>query len=285
MVISLTQLIIDSTCDMNKTFMKENNISILPLNISLGDVTYKDKVNIEPTRVYEAMKKGIFPKTAQPLPYDMLEIFESFCKRGEDFIYLAFSGKLSGTYQTASVIIKQLKSQYSGVKMACIDSKGGSLATGLIAEDLIDMRSIKEFEEVVEGTKARASKIQHLFTINDLSWLVKGGRISKVERAIGQILNIKPILHVRDGFMEVIAKERGRRKAYSKLISLLESRISNEESPKIGISHADNLEDALIIKAMIEDRFGYTDFRICQIGSTLASHLGIGGVGLFFYGK
>jgi DegV family protein with EDD domain len=283
-VVLLTQLIIDSTCDVNPTYMAENAIKMLPLSIMLGEGVYDDKVDITPEAVYAAMRKGIYPKTAQPTPFKMLSLFENCCQKQQDFIYLSFSSALSGTYQTASLMIESLKIKYPNVKMSCIDSKSGSAATALILESLVRLNPMASFDRLIQEAYSKIARIQHIFTINDISWLVRGGRINRFEGTIGQILNIKPILHVRDGFIEMASKERGRKKAYAKLMQMLENQVQETASPRIAITHADSLDDALLIESMIKDRFKFTDLSVSSIGSTLASHLGIGGIGLFFFG-
>ncbi|MBS7527856.1 DegV family protein [Fusibacter paucivorans] len=279
----MTQLIIDSTCDVNPIYIAEHHIEMLPLSITLGEDSYDDKIDITPEAVYDAMRNGIYPKTAQPTPYKMLSIFETCCKKQQDFIYLSFSSALSGTCQTASLVIEALKEKYPNVKMTCIDSKSGSAATALILESLVKLNPKTSFEVLIQEAQSSISKIQHIFTINDISWLVKGGRINRFEGTIGQILKIKPILNVREGFIEMVGKERGRKRAYAKLLSMMTERIENTASPRIGITHADSLNDALLIESMIKERFRTAELTISSIGSTLASHLGIGGIGLFFF--
>ncbi len=279
----MTYFIIDSTCDLDESLMEKHHISMLSLGIAIDDQLYEDKVNISPQDVYEAMKKDILPKTSQPSPKKMLDLFESYCKQGKDFIYLSFSSALSGTYQTACGIINILKESYPHIKMSCIDSKGGAAGIGIIVEEVIKDASTHAYEDIQKKMIALVDRIEHIFTINDLKWLVKGGRISSLEGAIGQILNIKPILHVNKGRMEVIAKERGQKKAISKIMALLDERLTPGQPQRIAIAHSDNEMMALKIHDLIQEKYPEHKLSVQPIGSTLASHLGIGGLGLFFF--
>ncbi len=281
----MIKLIVDSTCDLPEDYIKKYNISVLSLKVLLEDKEYLDKKTITVDEVYAAMRKGIMPKTSQPSPNEIYEVFKECASNGRDFIYLAFSQAMSGTYQLARGILKEIKELYPKVNMKVIDSKGGSAATGLIALQAVRMADEKclDFIKVVEKINELISCVEHIFTISDLSWLVKGGRVSKAQGMLGNILNINPILHVKDGKMEVIHKVRGRKKALNMVVDLLEERAKNLTDQIIGISHADDLETAEELIELIKSRLGCTRFIVNKIGSVLGSHLGIGGVGIFFF--
>lgn len=282
----MTRIIVDSTCDLPDDVVKRYDIKLLPLRVSLNGREFMDKVTIKIDEVYEAMRRGICPKTSQPSPADAYALFQDCISRGEDFIFLSFSSKLSGTYQTIYGIVEDLKRQYKDIKMEVIDTKSGSTAIGLIA--LQASRLLEEgigYDNAVNAIRKMISHIEHIFTITDLNWLIKGGRISKSEGIIGNILSIKPILHVNDGIMEVIQKVRGKKKALNTVIDIVEERISDFPNQIIGISHADDINTARELQAMIQARLGDVKIIVNKIGSVLGSHLGIGGVGVFFFNE
>jgi DegV family protein with EDD domain len=171
--------------------------------------------------------------------------------------------------------------------MEVIDSKSGSVATGLIALYTAELSKEfnQSFEQLVNKVNQLVNHVEHVFCIADLSWLIKGGRISKVEGVIGNILDIKPILHVNDGALEVIKKVRGRKKSLNTILNILEERTRNMKGQIIGVSHADDIETANMLIEMIKKRLGSKDFIVTAIGSVLGSHLGIGGVGVFFFNE
>lgn len=282
----MIKIIVDSTCDLPQDIMDLYDIKMLPLRISVNGKEYIDKVTMQVDKVYDAMRSGVIPKTSQPSPADMYNLFREYCIKGYNFFYLAFSSKLSGTFQTASLIIEELKEKYSQIKMEVIDSKGGSTGTGLIALQAAKLiKDGQKFEQILKSIFDLRDHVEHIFTITDLSWLIKGGRISKAAGMIGNILDVKPILDVNDGIMEVIKKVRGKKKALSAIVDIVEERIKNFPDQIIGISHADDLKTAQTLIDAIKDKLGDKKVIINKIGSVLGSHLGIGGVGVFFFNK
>ncbi len=281
----MIKLIVDSTCDLPDEYIKKYDITVLSLKVLIEDKEYLDKKTITVDEIYNAMRKGIMPKTSQPSPKDIYDTFKECAEAGKDFIYLAFSQELSGTYQLAQNILNEIKEQYPKVNMKVIDSRGGSTATGLIALQAaeMDLKISSDYNKIIERIDELTYCIEHIFTIPDLSWLIKGGRIGKAQGMIGNILNINPILDVKAGNMEVIHKVRGRKKALGMVVNLLEERAGSLTDQIIGISHADDLAAAEALIELIKSKLGCTNFIVNKIGSVLGSHLGIGGVGVFFF--
>lgn len=283
----MIQLIVDSTCDLPAGYREENGIDVLPLKILLEDKEYLDGETIDVDGVYEGMKRGKVPVTSQPAPDTIYDTFLKYAKKGQEFIFLSFSSAMSGTCQLAVTILKEIREEFPQVNMEVVDSKGGSTATGLILMQTMELikSGISEYRKALDYMIKLTSHIEHIFTISDLSWLIKGGRIGKAQGTIGSILGINPILDVKEGRMEVIRKTRGRKKAFAAVVEMLEERMGSLKSQIIGISHADDEEAARELVAMIKERLGCTRFIINKIGGVLGSHLGIGGVGVFFFNQ
>lgn len=281
------KIIIDSTTDLPKELIEKYDIEVLPLRVLIDDKEYTDKETISVDQVYDAMKRGICPKTSLPNPKKTYELFREYASKGIDFIFYSFSSKLSSTFQNAFLIIEELKEEFPKVKMVALDTRAGSIGAGLIA---LQGAKLAEkgfsFENILRISKDCIKHIEHVFTIDDLNWLLKGGRIKKSSALIGNALNIKPILDVKDGEMRVIKKIRGRKKALQTIVNILEERIKNFPNQIIGIAHADDFQSALEVKDMIIEKLGKnTNIIIEKIGSVLGSHLGIGGVGIFFFNQ
>lgn len=280
------KIMIDSTSDLPDNIIKKHDLDILPLRVFIDDKEYRDKVDITVNEVYAAMKKGICPKTSLPNPKKIYELFKDYASKGIDFVYYSLSSKLSGTYQTASMVMEEVKKEFPNAKMEILDTKAGSIASGLIAVQGARLAELgTSFEEVVRTSKENIKSIEHIFTIDDLSWLHKGGRLSKGGALIGSALKIKPILDVEDGEIKLIGKIRGRKKALEKVVQIVGQRIKEFPGQVIGIAHADDLSTALELKDMIIEKIGNSNIFIEKIGSVLGSHLGIGGVGIFFFNK
>lgn len=282
----MIKMVVDSTCDLPKELIERCDIEMLPMRVLLEDKEYLDKKTITVEEAYLAMRRGVVPVTSQIRPGDLYDLFQKYCDEKKDFIYLAFSSVLSGTCHLAERIAEEFTEKYPDINIAVVDSKGGSTATGLIALQAVKLIEAGfEFNRIVDEIRYLAEHVEHIFTITDLNWLIKGGRIGRTQGKIGSMLDIKPILHVNNGYMEVIRKVRGRKKALSTVVDILEQRIEKFPEQIIGVSHADDLETAKELMELMGKRLRCRNFLVNKIGSVLGSHLGIGGVGVFFFNE
>ena len=282
----MTRLIIDSTTDIPKNFVEGHGILVLPLHVIIEDTEYLDGVTIRTNEVYDKMRSGILPRTAQISITDTLETFKACLDRGEDILYLAFSAKMSGTCQLAASLMEELRADYPDRRLLTLDSKGGSFATGLIAmETAKTLASGASFDEAVSRASYLIDHVEHVFCITDLLWMIRGGRISRTMGYTAAILSIKPVLDVDDGEMEVIQKVRGRRKALERVAEIVAERAAKCPDQVIGITHADDIETAVYMQELISRRLPKATFLIEQIGAVLGVHIGIGGVGVFFFNE
>lgn len=280
----MIKIVVDSTCDLDDSFIKKYNIEVLPLRISVNNEEFLDKVNVSVDYIYEKMREGIVPKTSQVNPMDAYSVFEKLCNNNDNFIYLSFSSRLSGTYNLCKNILDEFKEKHKDLKIEIIDCKTGAAAIGLMAMQAAKM--IEEgysFDNIIESINDMVEKTCYIFSISDLKWLIKGGRISKFKGTIGGILDIKPILHVNEGYMEVIKMVRGRKKTLKTVVDLVCAEAKGFRGQIIGISHADDIETAEEIMKMIDEKIGKQRYMVSKIGSVLGTHLGIGGVGITFF--
>ncbi|MDW8517362.1 DegV family protein [Priestia flexa] len=278
------KILTDSASDLPCSFFEENNVSLLPLRVHLRDTEYLDLETINPAEVYEAIREGALPKTSQAAPATVYETFEELAKSGEQCIYIAFSSELSGTYQTAVMVKNELLETYPNFELEIIDTKCASLGQGLVVHYAVQQLAAGlNFKELVSKTRQYASSIEHIFTVDDLDFLAQGGRVSKASAFVGGLLNIKPLLHVEDGKLVPIEKLRGRKKVLKRMIDIMDERgAKNLADQTIAISHGDDEETAMQLKALIEERFGCKSFLINMIGAAVGSHAGPGTIALFF---
>ncbi|MDR3277789.1 MAG: DegV family protein [Oscillospiraceae bacterium] len=282
----MTRIIVDSTCDLPDDVVKRYGITVVPMVMSLRDREYRDKVNIRAGEVYAAMRSGVVPKTSQIDCGALMDVFSGFCEAGVPFVYLAFSSALSGSCNTARILLADYREQYPGLDMEVIDSKSGSVATGLIAmRAAARSESGVSFAELVSHILELTEHVEHVFTIADLKWLVRGGRIDPIVGMIGSLLNVKPILDVKNGSMQIIKKVRGDEAARAEVVSVTAARARSFPEQLIGIAHAENLPGAEALKRAIAETLGATNFIISEIGSVLGSHIGVGSLGVFFFNK
>ncbi|WP_249660235.1 DegV family protein [Lysinibacillus fusiformis] len=276
----------DSGCDLPKSYYEENDVVLLPLRVQLNNKEYEDVISIDSKEVYDGIRQGAQPKTSQVSPELFLKHFEELAKNEEEGIYIAFSSELSGTYSTAQMIRNQVLEQYPSLKLVIIDSKCASLGHGLVVEEAVRLRNLgTSFEDVASRISAVAPQIEHLFTVEDLDYLAKGGRVSKASAFLGGLLSIKPILNVEDGKLVPIEKSRGRKKALNRMLDLMQERGGNFTNKIVGISHSDDMAFANEAKASIQERFSPQAVQITMIGSAIGSHVGPGTIAIFFTNK
>lgn len=280
------KILSDSACDLPDEIIKELDIEILPIIVMKGDEEYLDKVTIDPKKMYDDMRKGVVYKTAQIPPKVFEEKFEEIAKKGESTIYIAFSSGLSGTYETSVLVRDSLKEKYLDMDIDIVDSRSASVGFGLLVQKAGKMaKEGKSKEEILDMLDFYVKHIEHIFTVDNLEYLLRGGRVSRAEAFLGGLLDIKPILDIpEDGTLRPIEKIRGRKKLLKRMIGIMEERGGNADlkNQTIGINHGDDLEGALQLKEMIEERFGCTDFLINIIGCAIGAHSGPGTLSVFF---
>jgi DegV family protein with EDD domain len=277
------RLFADSACDLPLSFFKEKNVTLIPLQVNIDDRVYKDLETLNPKDVFKEIREGKMPKTSQPNPQAFQEVFKELAESGEAGIYIAFSSELSGTCQTALMVREQVKEDYPDLDLTIIDTKCASIGYGLVvlhAAELALNGATKG--EIIKSAEYRSEHMEHLFTVEDLDFLARGGRLSKASAFLGGLLNIKPLLHVEDGKLVPLEKLRGRKKLLKRMLDVMEERGTDLQNQLVGISHGDDEEAALELKQLIEERFGTKKFYINLIGAAVGSHAGPGTLALFF---
>ncbi|OXS53770.1 DegV family protein with EDD domain [Bacillus sp. V-88] len=277
------KLFADSASDLPAAYFNEHNIELLPLKVHIDGQDYEDLITIEPKTVFDKIRDGHMPKTSQVSPDLFLKKFTQLAESNQSGIYIAFSSQLSGTYQTAVMIRDQVKEDHPDLDLTIIDSKCASLGYGLVvmkAAGLLNNGGTKE--EIIEASRFNSEHMEHLFTVEDLEYLAKGGRVSKASAFLGGLLNIKPLLHVEDGKLVPIEKMRGKKKLLKRILDVMEERGDDLSNQVIAISHGDDEELALEMKQLIEEKFSPKDVYISIIGCAIGSHTGTGTLAIFF---
>lgn len=276
----------DSASDLPKEFFQKENVVLFPLRVHIGNEEFDDIRTINSLKVYEAIRNDIRPKTSQVSPDEMLNAFEKLAKDGEEGFYIAFSSELSGTYGTAMMASDQIREEYPDLKLTLLDTKAASLGYGMLVKEAVKLRSQGHpLKEIIERVTFMADHMESLFTVEDLDYMAKGGRISKGSAFVGGLLNIKPLLHVENGKLVPIEKLRGRKKVIKRIVELMEERGEQIEKQIIAISHGDDEEFAKAMKEAIEEQFHPKSVEVYMIGSVIAAHTGPGTLAVFFLNK
>lgn len=280
------KILADSACDLPLEFYQENNVALIPLKVLIDENEYEDLRTIQPIEVYDSIRAGNHPKTSQPSQLEFQKAFVELAKNNQQGIYIAFSSQLSGTYQTAVMVYDQVKEEYPNIDLTIIDTKCASLGVGLCVREAARLANNNASkDEIVRDVQFRSSHMEHLFTVEDLDYLAKGGRLSKASAFLGGLLNIKPLLNVEDGKLVPIEKIRGKKKLLNRIIEVMKQRGTDFESQVIGISHADDLTTANEMKEMFLQEFNPQEVIITSVGASIGSHTGPGTIAIFFMNK
>jgi DegV family protein with EDD domain len=280
------KIMADSACDLPLHFYEENGAILFPLKVQIDGTEYEDLKTIQPRQVYDAIRAGNLPKTSQASPAGFKEVFTELAKNKQAGIYIAFSSELSGTYQTAVMISEQVKEEYPDLDLTIIDTKCASLGHGLVVKEAARLaKENHSKEEILNDIHFRIQHMEHLFSVDDLDHLAKGGRVSKASAFVGGLLNIKPLLNVENGKLVPIEKLRGKKKLLRRIVELMKERGEGFENQVVGISNADDEETANEMKAMIIQEFNPKEVVITSIGAAIGSHVGPGALAIFFLNK
>ncbi|MBD7909680.1 DegV family protein [Sporosarcina gallistercoris] len=280
------KIFVDSGCDLPKSYLDEHDVMLLPLTVLLDGKEYQDIVDIDSKEVFQAIRAGKQPKTSQVSPDRVLALWKDFAETGEDGIYIAFSSELSGTYQTSVMMRDQVKEGNPRMNLIVVDTRCASLGCGLVVQEAVRLRDAGEDVRTIERkVRKMAGNMEHLFTVEDLDYLAKGGRVSKASAFFGGLLNIKPLLHVESGRLVPIEKHRGRKKVFRRILELMEERGDTVSEQVIAISHGDDEAGAIELRDLIEEKFHPKEIQIHMIGSVIGSHAGPGTLAVFFLNK
>ncbi|MBT2215381.1 DegV family protein [Virgibacillus dakarensis] len=277
------KILADSACDLSEQYYNEFAIEMIPLTVHLDEKDFQDGKTISPKTVYDAMREGKSPKTSQASAQAFKTIFTSYAETNQPLIYFAFSSELSGTYQAAKMMEQEIKENYPDAPIYAVDTKCASIGYGLVVLRAAQLaKNGASVEEILETATYHANHMEHIFTVDDLEYLYRGGRVSKTAAFVGSLLKIKPILHVDDGKLIPLEKMRGSKKLLARIVDIMDERGVDINNQVIGISHGDDLERAEQLAEMIKEKFQPKDIVIEMVGSVIGAHSGPGTLALFF---
>jgi DegV family protein with EDD domain len=277
----------DSGADLSPSVIEQYGITVLPFGVSDATEQYLDGQTLMPKQLLDNMRQGTVYKTSQV----SIEIFQQcFIECAEQFsevIYISFSSALSGTYQTALLVKQMIEDEHVSLDMEIIDTKCASLGVGLIVYHAAQLAQAgKSKDEIVNVVRDLSNHMEQTFTVDNLDYLYRGGRVSKTSAVIGGLLNIKPVLEVQDGKLVPIEKIRGRAKVIQRMVELMGVKgASNLQEQVIGITHGDDLAAVEILQSLITEKYGCQKFMINSIGAAIGAHSGPGTLALFFLNK
>ena len=281
-------ILVDSACDISPDLLKEWGVYHKPLHFRFNDsdTEYADG-SVDIKEFYDKMRAGGVAKTAAVNVEVFSNLFEEHLKSGMDVLYLGFSSGLSTTYNSARIAAEQLREKYPDRKILTVDTLAASAGFGLLLYLTVEKKNagatVEESAAFAEATKLN---ICHWFTVDDLVYLKRGGRVSATTAFVGNALGIKPVMHVdNDGHLINVTKVRGRKTAIAALADKFGELAVDRENGRIFISHGDCLKDVQELENLLKTRYNATVDIITNVGAVIGSHSGPGTLALFFVGN
>ena len=280
-------LFTDSTTDLSPALIEEMDAVVMPLSFTLNDKSYQnhpDGREMSMADFYTALRRGGMSTTSQLTMETLRKAFAPVLEQGKDVLYLAFSSGLSGTYQTACITAQDLMEEYPGRRVVCVDTLQASMGEGLLTFEAALLRKQgKSLDEVADYVRPQGQSYCAWFTVEDLMFLKRGGRVSGAAAVAGTLLGIKPVLHVdREGKLIPMEKVRGRRASLDALVKHYKDGVL-DKTGTVFISHGDCLADAQYVADKIR-AIGAGRIELNMIGPVIGAHSGPGTVALFYRG-
>ena len=281
------QIITDSCCDFPTPMYGQLGLTFVPLTVEFRGNTFDDKNDDTLKDMYQGLRAGEVAKTSAVNPSRWSQAMEKALAAGKDVLVLAFSSGLSTTYQSAVIAAEELKDAYPDRKIQVIDTLCASMGQGLLVWYACKKRDEGlSMDEVAQWVLDNRLHLCHWFTVDDLMYLKRGGRISAATALVGTMLQIKPLLHVDDeGHLINMTKTRGRKAAIDAMVKKAQELGAGYDNSTMFISHGDCLSDAEYLSRQLKEKCGVKDVIISYVGAVIGSHSGPGTLALFFLGS
>jgi DegV family protein with EDD domain len=287
------QIFSDSSCDVPQVLLKDNNITLIPFYVSFDKENYlKENIEISNEKFYEVlMNQKVFPKTSLPSVQDYINKFELTIKNGQDVLCLCLTQKFSGSYQSAVNAKLILEEKYPDANIYIVDSIQATAGQGIV---LLQAAYLKKEGFTIEETVKRIDEIKPtariMFTVDTLEYLTKGGRVGKAASLAGTMLNLKPMIQLKDAELIPYSNVRGRKKSLQKVIDMTVEYFNeyNEsyDDYDFCLANATSMEDTLYVQSQLENLIGRKiTYPVFQIGVTIGTYTGPGALGICFVKK
>jgi DegV family protein with EDD domain len=281
-------IITDSSCDIMPDLLAKWEVPFVSLTVKFDeDAESFGNYDMPFDQFYDRMRKGSVARTAAANMETFKEAFEPYLKQGKDLLYVAFSSGLSTTANSAVMAARELMEAYPGRKVLVEDSFSASAGFGLLVYLTVqEKRKGATLEEAAKFVEDTVPHLCHWFTVDDLVYLKRGGRVSAAKAFVGGLLNIKPVLHMDNpGHLINMFKARGRHASIKALADKYGELALNPGKDTVFISHGDCIEDAKLLEQMLQERYGASVELITYVGPVIGSHSGPGTLALFFLGR
>ena len=278
------KLITDSACDLPKKFAEEYGIEIIPTPLIIDGKDYFDGETIEAREFYHILREGREVSTYHINTYMFCRHFEKYAENGDELIYICFSTGIAGTFNAANQAKKELLGKFPEFDLTILDSRCASIGFGLVVLYACMMhRAGVQKEELIAAIEYHCRHMNHVFTVDTLDYLLKGGRISKTSAIAGGLLDIRPIIIVNEsGALQAAGKVRGRKRSVQMLVQMAGEKGSGLESQIVGVVHGDDTDTLEQVKDALRASYGVTHIVENYVGCAIGAHTGPGIIGITF---
>ena len=281
-------IITDSSCDLPEDLVRQWDLTVVPLSVEIGTDRFYNTPEEAPDghTFYSRLVKGEPVKTSAPNVEEFMASMRPILLDGKDILNLSFSSALSATYQNACIAAEELKEELPDATILTVDTLAASLGQGMLVDLALEQqrqgRTIWEVRDYIESNKLH---LCHWFTVGDLSQLRRGGRLSAGKAILGNLLHIKPVLHVDDnGRLVPMDSVKGRKKSIEAMFEKMRETVTEPQSQRIYISHGDCLDDAQMLADLAREQLGVQSVTIGYVGPVIGAHSGYRTLALFFLG-
>ena len=277
----MLRIVTDGAADMPDGWEEEFDIQIVPINIHFGEETFLQDIEMDSDSFYNKVDSGsVFPKTSQPSPHQFAEFYKTIAREGDIILSIHVTGKLSGTYASAVSAADTLIGKYNVIPF---DSGGGSLGIAFMCRDarLMDQAG-KSVREIMQHLEAVRKKVEIILTLDTLEYARRSGRVGALSAALASLLNVKPIVRLEGGVLNMVDKVRTRKASLERVIEM-EKAAFGDDPVHLGVVHARDPESAENLMIEATKHFNYRDIEQSDLSVSLAINLGPGTVGLVLY--
>ena len=277
----MLKIVMDTGGDLSPGWEKEYQIDLIPINIIHHGTSYQQGIDIQYDDFYDLVKKeGIIPSTSQPTPFQFIEFYKKIAKPCDTVLSIHVTDKLSGTMHSARQAAEELNGTYNIIPF---DSASGTICMGMMCKEarLMD-REGKPIEDILERLDSIRKKMELIFTVDTMKFAKLSGRVKSLEATLASILDIKPIIELQDGLLDIRDKVRSRRASIEKMILRLQRKIG-EQPVRIAVIHAHDPITGQNVLEQVKKRFNCVEIAFAEISISLAAHFGPGTIGLAAY--
>jgi len=273
-------IVVDSCCDLPKAILEKFDIKVVPANINIGKHSYEDGVDMTREALYRKMEEGIIPTTSAPAPGKFLEAYRELAERARTILSIHATSKLSAIYQTAVLA----RSMVPEIDVRVIDSLSVSMGTGFLALAAVRAseagKTVQEILAIIEDVKARMNVFA---TVETLKYLQLSGRVGSLQGLFASLLDVKPILVIRDGLIEAVGKVRSRARSLEQLLELTQEAVRGAETISVAVAHAYTPKDAEWLRERVETILKCKEIFVVEVTPALAALGGPGLIGVVSY--